>query len=54
MKITFIGYGNVGLPLALNLERLGHEITLSARDSNSESVQKALSASATLNVASPK
>ena len=28
MKISFIGYGNVGLPLASHLENLGHDVTL--------------------------
>ena len=53
MKITFIGYGNVGLPLASQLQKLGHEVTLAARDASSESVQKALALNANLNVDSP-
>ena len=53
MKITFIGYGNVGLPLASQLQKLGHEVTLAARDASSESVQKALALNADLNVDSP-
>ena len=42
MKITFVGYGNVGLPLASGLQQQGYEVTLAARDANSDSVQKAL------------
>ncbi len=41
MNITFIGYGNVGAPLADHLQRLGHAVTLAARDVNSEAVRKA-------------
>lgn len=54
MKITFIGYGSVGLPLAVKLENLGHEVTLAARDVNSESVHKALSLNPNLQVATPQ
>lgn len=41
MNITFIGYGNVGAPLADHLQRLGHAVTLAARDVNSDAVRKA-------------
>lgn len=41
MNITFIGYGNVGAPLADRLQRLGHTVTLAARDLNSEAVRRA-------------
>jgi len=41
MNITFIGYGNVGAPLADHLQRLGHSVTLAARDVNSEAVRMA-------------
>ena len=37
MNITFIGYGNVGLPLATGLQQQGHEVTLAARDAASDS-----------------
>lgn len=53
MKITFIGYGNVGLPLANQLQQLGHEVTLAARDASSESVQKALAVNESLLVNTP-
>jgi hypothetical protein len=54
MKIAFLGYGNVGAPLADHLQRLGHEVVLAAKDTNSESVRKALARNARLNVATPK
>ena len=53
MKITFIGYGNVGLPLANQLQQLGHEITLAARDASSDSVRKALAVNEALLVDTP-
>ncbi len=40
MKIAFIGYGNVGAPLADHLQRLGHEVTLAARDANAPSIRQ--------------
>ncbi|GHA66453.1 NADP oxidoreductase [Formosimonas limnophila] len=40
MNITFIGYGNVGAPLADHLQKLGHNVTLAARDTQSDAVQK--------------
>ena len=54
MNIAFIGYGNVGLPLASGLQKQGHEVTLAARDAASDSVQKALAINANLLVAAPK
>jgi hypothetical protein len=54
MKIAFIGYGQVGSPLADHLQRLGHEVTLAANDPNSERVKKALTKNANLKVATPK
>ena len=54
MKIACIGYGNVGLPLAANLQEQGHEVTLAARNRDSESVQKALARNPNLKVAAPK
>ena len=50
MKIAFIGYGNVGAPLADHLQRLGHEVTLAA-DAGSEGVKKARARNASLEVA---
>ncbi len=40
MKITFIGYGQVGAPLADHLQRIGHHVTLAVNDPNSENVKK--------------
>ena len=51
MKIAFIGYGNVGAPLADHLQRLGHEVTLATNDSGSDAVKKALARNAHLRVA---
>ena len=42
MNIAFLGYGNVGAPLADHLQRLGHDVTLAAADPESDSVRKAL------------
>jgi hypothetical protein len=51
MKIAFIGYGNVGAPLADHLQRLGHQVALAAEDTASESVRKALARNAGLRTA---
>lgn len=40
MNIAFIGYGNVGAPLADHLQTFGHNVTLAARDTQSDAVQK--------------
>ncbi len=48
MKIAFLGYGNVGAPLADHLQRLGHEVTLASADPSAESVKKALARNAGL------
>lgn len=53
MKIAFIGYGNVGAPLADHLQRLGHQVTLAAKDAHSASVQKAHALNSALQVAEP-
>ncbi len=50
MKIAFLGYGNVGAPLADHLRRLGHEVTLAAADAASDGVRKALARNAGLKV----
>ncbi len=54
MNIAFIGYGNVGAPLASHLQKLGHEVTLAANDPNSESVRRALERNGGLRVESPR
>jgi len=48
MNITFIGCGNVGAPLADHLQRLGHSVTLAARDVQSQAVSKARARNAAL------
>ncbi len=50
MKITFIGVGNVGAPLADRLQKLGHQVIIAARDPNSPTVQAALSRNASFEV----
>lgn len=54
MKIAFIGYGNVGAPLASHLQQLGHEVTLAANEPSSANVQKALARNSGLKVAAPR
>lgn len=53
MKIAFIGTGNVGAPLADHLQKLGHQVFIAARDSQSKSVQEATNRNAELIVKSP-
>jgi predicted dinucleotide-binding enzyme len=53
MRMAFIGYGNVGAPLADHLQRAGHDVTLAARDAASEGVRKALGRNSRLAVAEP-
>lgn len=53
MKITFIGVGNVGAPLADHLQKLGHSVAIAARDPHSQSVQAALSRNANFEVKKP-
>jgi predicted dinucleotide-binding enzyme len=50
MKIAFIGIGRVGSALADHLAQLGHEVTIAARNPNSESVQRAVAKNAALMV----
>jgi len=54
MKIAFIGYGQVGAPLAAHLQRAGHEVSLAVNDRHSETLKKALAMNAKLIVAEPK
>jgi 8-hydroxy-5-deazaflavin:NADPH oxidoreductase len=51
MNIVFLGYGNVGAPLADHLQRLGHRVTLAAGNAGSDSLRKALVRNARLEVA---
>jgi predicted dinucleotide-binding enzyme len=48
MKITFIGAGNVGAPLAARLADAGHEVVLAESKEGSASVQAALARSTKL------
>ncbi len=54
MKITFIGYGQVGLPLADHLQRLGHEVRLAASRPTSDNLQKAKARNAQFNILPPQ
>lgn len=54
MKIAFLGYGQVGAPLADHLQSLGHQVYLAAQNPESESVMKALKRNPDLQVAEPK
>lgn len=54
MNIAFIGYGNVGAPLADHLQRAGHQVTLAAKDVQSDSVNKALARNSNLRVDTPE
>ncbi len=54
MQIAFIGYGQVGAPLADHLQHLGHAVALAVADPSSTSVQKALARNAGLKVLAPK
>lgn len=53
MRIAFLGYGNVGGPLADQWQRLGHEVTLAAHDPGSESVRELTARNPALRVANP-
>jgi 8-hydroxy-5-deazaflavin:NADPH oxidoreductase len=54
MNIAFLGYGNVGAPLASHLQNLGHHVTLAAANPESDSVKKALARNPNLSVAAPQ
>jgi hypothetical protein len=51
MKITFLGYGNVGAPLADHLQRAGHAVTLAANDAASDKLATALARNPNLRAA---
>lgn len=53
MHIAFLGFGQVGAPLADHLQRLGHEVTLAARDPQSEKARLALARNPGLKTAPP-
>jgi 8-hydroxy-5-deazaflavin:NADPH oxidoreductase len=50
MKLAFIGIGNVGFAIANNLQKKGFEIIIAHNNSNSESVQNALTKNPNFNV----
>jgi len=54
VRIAFLGYGNVGAPLADHLQRLGHDVTLATADPASDGVRKALGRNGRLKVAAPR
>ncbi|PSR19120.1 hypothetical protein C8255_03845 [filamentous cyanobacterium CCP3] len=54
MKLAFIGIGQVGAALAGNLSKLGHSVTVAARDPGSKSVTEALARFPKLTVATPE
>lgn len=54
MKIAFIGFGNVGAPLADHLQKAGNEVILAANNPQSDNVKKALALNSALKVFSPK
>lgn len=54
MNITFIGFGNVGAPLADHLQRRGHRVTLAARDPGSDAVRKAQARNPALKAVPPE
>lgn len=51
LHLAFIGYGQVGLPLADHLQRRGHRVTLAARDPASDAVRAARARNPALQVA---
>jgi predicted dinucleotide-binding enzyme len=53
MQIAFVGYGNVGAPLADHLQQAGHDVVLAARDAGSESVRELLARNPALQVQAP-
>jgi predicted dinucleotide-binding enzyme len=53
VKIAFIGYGNVGGALAVQFQRLGHEVALAAGDTRSEGARKLLARHPGLTVSPP-
>lgn len=54
MKIAFLGYGQVGAPLADHLQQLGHEVTLAANDPQSARARRALERNSQLKLAPAK
>ena len=53
MRIAFLGYGQVGAPIADHLQRLGHGVVVAARDPGAEGVRRLLARNPELEVAAP-
>jgi predicted dinucleotide-binding enzyme len=53
MTTAFIGYGNVGAPLADHLHRAGHDVVLASGDANSASLRSVLARNPALRTAAP-
>ncbi len=53
MKIAFLGYGNVGAPLADRLAQLGHDVELAAAEPLSDTAKAALARNPRLRTAPP-
>ena len=53
MRVTFIGHGHVGGALADHLQRLGHHVTIAARDATSPKLAPLLHRNPQLTVAEP-
>lgn len=54
MNIAFIGYGNVGAPLADHLQRAGHNVVLAADQPLSDTARKAVNRNSNLKTAPPR
>ena len=54
MRIAFIGYGNVGAPLADHLQRTGHHVVLAKTGDASQSIDRALARNPKLEVAAAR
>ena len=54
MNIAFIGYGNVGAPLADRLQRLGHNVTLAVKDQGLANVRGAMTINPWLELTPPR
>jgi hypothetical protein len=53
VNLAFIGYGNVGAPLADHLQRAGHSVVLAAAEPLSDTARKAIERNPALRTAAP-
>ena len=53
LRITFLGYGNVGGPLADQWQRLGHDVTLATANPDSETARALVARNPGLRIAPP-